>query len=180
MIPELAANLSEPTVAIGALLRAYYYVQAAFPGRQVITLSGDGGLAMLLGEILTLRQLKLPVKIIVFNNASLGFVELEMKAAGMIDYATDLDNPNFAELATASGLLGIRVETPEDLEFALREALAFDGPALVDVVVNRQELSMPPSITSEQVLGFSLYLLRAVMNGRGDQVIDLATTNLFR
>ena len=155
-------------------------VQAAFPGKQVITLSGDGGLAMLLGDILTLRQLKLPVKIIVFNNASLGFVELEMKAAGMIDYATDLDNPNFAELATASGLLGIRVEAPEDLEFALREALAYDGPALVDVVVNRQELSLPPSITSEQVLGFSLYLLRAVMNGRGDEVIDLATTNLFR
>src|SRR6202167_6160331 len=122
-------------------------VQASHPGRQVITLSGDGGLAMLLGDLLTLRQLKLPVKLVVFNNSSLGFVELEMKAAGLVDYGTDLVNPNFAKLAESADLLGVRVEKPEELRAALTEALAHDGPALVDVVVNRQELSMPPTIS---------------------------------
>jgi pyruvate dehydrogenase (quinone) len=154
--------------------------QSAFPGRQVISLSGDGGLAMLLGELLTLRQLKLPVKLVVFNNSTLGFVELEMKAAGMLDFATDLVNPNFAQLAESAGLLGLRVEKPEELEPAVKKALAHDGPALIDVLVNRQELSMPPTITAEQAKGFTLYMVRAVLSGRGDEVIDLAKTNLFR
>ena len=154
--------------------------QAAFPGRQVISLSGDGGLAMLLGDVLTLKQLRLPVKLVVFNNSSLGFVELEMKAAGLIDYGTDLVNPNFAKLAEAADILGLRVEKPECLGPALQRALAHDGPALVEVIVNRQELAMPPTITAEQALGFSLYMVRAVLNGRGDEVIDLAKTNLFR
>ena len=154
--------------------------QAANPSRQVISLSGDGGLAMLLGDVLTLRQLNLPVKLVVLNNSSLGFVELEMKAAGLIDYGTDLVNPNFAQLAEAAGISGIRVEKPEQLRPALERAFAHSGPALVEVVVNRQELSMPPTISAEQALGFSLYLLRTVINGRGDEVIDLAKTNLFR
>ena len=154
--------------------------QSAFPGRQVISLSGDGGLAMLLGELLTLRQLKLPVKLVVFNNSTLGFVELEMKAAGLLDFATELVNPNFAQLAESAGLLGLRVEKPEELEPAIKKALAHDGPALVDVLVNRQELSMPPTITAEQAKGFTLYMVRAVLSGRGDEVIDLAKTNLFR
>jgi len=154
--------------------------QAAFPGRQVISLSGDGGLAMLLGDVLTLKQLRLPVKLVVFNNSSLGFVELEMKAAGLIDYGTDLVNPNFAKLAEAADILGLRVEKPECLGPALQRALAHDGPALVEVIVNRQELSMPPTITVQQALGFSLYMVRAVLNGRGDEVIDLAKTNLLR
>ena len=154
--------------------------QAANPSRQVISLSGDGGLAMLLGDVLTLRQLNLPVKLVVFNNSSLGFVELEMKAAGLIDYGTDLVNPNFAQLAEAAGISGSRVEKPEELRPALERAFAHPGPALVEVVVNRQELSMPPTISAEQALGFSLYLLRTVINGRGDEVIDLAKTNLFR
>ena len=154
--------------------------QAAFPGRQVISLSGDGGLAMLLGELLTLRQLKLPVKLVVFNNGTLGFVELEMKVAGFLDFATDLVNPNFAQLATSAGILGLRVEKPETLGPAVKQALSHDGPALLDVVVNRQELSMPPSITAEQAKGFSLYMLRAVLSGKGDEVIDLAKTNLLR
>jgi pyruvate dehydrogenase (quinone) len=154
--------------------------QAAYPGRQVICLSGDGGLAMLLGDILTLKQLNLPVKLVVFNNSSLGFVELEMKAAGLIDYGTELVNPNFAKLARSADIRGIRVETPEDLRPALERAFAYEGPALVEVIVSRQELSMPPTITAEQALGFSLYMLRAVMNGRGDEVIDLAKTNLLR
>jgi pyruvate dehydrogenase (quinone) len=153
--------------------------QSAFPGRQVISLSGDGGLAMLLGDLLTLRQLKLPVKIVVFNNGALGFVELEMKAAGWLTYGTDLVNPNFAKLAESAEILGIRVEAPEDVRPALQRALEHDGPALVEVIVNRQELSMPPTITAEQAAGFSLYMLRAVLSGKGDEVVDLAKTNLF-
>jgi pyruvate dehydrogenase (quinone) len=155
-------------------------VQASQPGRQVISLSGDGGLAMLLGEVLTLRQLKLPVKIVVFNNSALGFVELEMKAAGLLEYGTDLVNPDFAKLAESAGLFGVRVEKPEDLRPAVTQAFEHDGPALIEVIVNRQELSMPPTITAEQALGFSLYMIRAVLSGRGDEVIDLAKTNLFR
>jgi len=154
--------------------------QAAYPGRQVISLSGDGGLAMLLGDLLTLKQLNLPVKLVVFNNSALGFVELEMKAAGLIDYGTNLVNPNFAQLAKSACILGVRVEGPEDLRQALERAFAHNGPALVEVIVNRQELSMPPTISAEQALGFSLYMLRAVMNGRGDEVIDLAITNFLR
>jgi pyruvate dehydrogenase (quinone) len=154
--------------------------QASHPGRQVVSLSGDGGVAMLLGEVLTLRQLKLPVKLVVFNNNSLGFVELEMKAAGLVDYGTDLVNPNFAQLAESAGIFGVRVEKPEDLRPAVLQALEYDGPALVEVIVNRQELSMPPTITAEQALGFSLYMVRAVMNGRGDEIIDLAVTNLLQ
>ena len=154
--------------------------QAAYPGRQVISLSGDGGLAMLLGDILTLKQLNLPVKLVVFNNSTLGFVELEMKAAGLIDYGTNLVNPNFAKLAESADILGVRVERPEDLRPALERAFAHEGPALVEVIVNRQELSMPPTISAEQALGFGLYMIRAVMNGRGDEVIDLAITNVFR
>jgi len=109
-------------------------VQAAHPGRQVVALSGDGGLAMLLGELLTLRQQKLPVKVVVLNNGALSFVELEMKADGIVNYGTDLDNPDFAEIARAVGLFGMRVEHPRELDDALRAAFAHPGPALVDVV----------------------------------------------
>ena len=154
--------------------------QSAYPGRQVVTLSGDGGLAMLLGDLLSLKQLNLPVKLVVFNNGSLGFVELEMKAAGILDFATDLHNPNFAKLAEAAGLLGLRAEDPADVKPMIEQALAHPGPALVDVVVNRQELAMPPTIDVSQALGFSLYAIKAVLSGRGDEVIDLARTNLFR
>lgn len=154
--------------------------QSAYPDRQVIALSGDGGLAMLLGELLTLRQLKLPVKIVVFNNSSLNFVELEMKAAGLVNFGTELDNPNFADLANAIGIRGVRVEEPDDLEGALREAFAHDGPALIDVVTARQELSIPPTITVAQAKGFSLYALRTILSGRGEELLDLAQTNLFR
>jgi len=154
--------------------------QASYPGRQVITLSGDGGLAMMLGDMLTLRQLRLPVKLVVFRNDSLAFVELEMKAAGIVDFGTDLVNPDFTRLAESAGIFGVRAEKPEDLRPALTAALAHDGPALVEVLVHRQELSMPPTISAEQALGFSLYLIRAVLSGRGDEVIDLARTNFLR
>lgn len=154
--------------------------QAAFPGRQVISLSGDGGLAMLMGDLLSLKQLNLPVKIVVFNNSSLAFVELEMKAAGILDFATELHNPNFAEVAHAAGLYGVRVEYPEELAGAMKTAFAYEGPALIEVLTNRQELSMPPTIDLKQAVGFSVYMAKAVLNGRGDEIIDLAKTNLFR
>ncbi len=154
--------------------------QVSHPGRQVISLSGDGGLAMLMGDLLSLRQLQLPVKVVVFRNDALAFVELEMKAAGLLDFATDLHNPDFAKMAEAAGLLGLTAETPEQVRPMITQALEHDGPALVDVHVSRQELSMPPTINLEQMTGFSLFMLKAVLSGRGDEIIDLAKVNLFR
>jgi len=154
--------------------------QLEFPNRQVVTLSGDGGLAMLLGDLLSMQQLKLPVKMVVFNNGALGFVELEMKAAGFLENGTNLVNPNFAELAKTTGVHGIRVEDPADLKPALTEAFQHNGPALLDVVVNRLELSMPPTIKIDQAIGFNLWALKTVLSGRGNELIDLAKTNLFR
>jgi len=154
--------------------------QLSNPDRQVVAMCGDGGLAMLLGDILTLDQLGAPVKLIVFQNESLAFVELEMKAAGILDFATDLKNPDFAKLAEASGLLGLQAETPEQVQPMLTQAFEHNGPALVAVIVNRQELSLPPKIELEQVGGFALYMARAVLNGRGDEIIELAKTNIFR
>ncbi len=154
--------------------------QTAFPKRQVITFSGDGGFAMLMGDLLSLKQLSLPVKIVIFNNSSLAFVELEMKAAGILDFATELENPSFAEIAEAAGLFGVRVEDPGELQGSVKKALEHDGPALIDVVTGRQELSMPPTIELKQAVGFSLYMAKAVLSGRGDEIVDLAKTNLFR
>jgi pyruvate dehydrogenase (quinone) len=154
-------------------------VQAHDRKRQVISMSGDGGLAMLMGELLTANQNHLPVKVVVFNNGALAFVELEMKAAGYINFGTDLEDPDFSQLATTCGFLGLRVNRASELQIAMKEFLAYDGPTLLDVKVQRQELSMPPTITVEQARGFGLYLLQAVLNGRGDEVLDLAKTNLF-
>jgi len=154
--------------------------QVAFPKRQVISLSGDGGFAMLMGDFLTLNQHDLPVKTIVFNNSALGFVELEMKAAGLLETATSLKNPNFAKLAEGAGVKGFRIEQSADLEPALREAFTLDGPALIDVVVSRNELFMPPHITADQVHGFGLFAFKVVLSGKGDELIDLAKTNLWR
>jgi pyruvate dehydrogenase (quinone) len=153
--------------------------QAAAAGRQVISLSGDGGFTMLMGDLITLTQMKLPVKVVIFNNGVLGFVALEMKAAGFVDTNVDLQNPDFAAMARAMGIHARRVEDPGDLPGAVKEMLAHDGPALLDVVTAKQELSMPPTIEPEQIKGFSLWVLRAVMSGRGDEVIDLAKTNLL-
>lgn len=154
--------------------------QLAFPDRQVISMSGDGGLSMLLGDLLTLRQVGLPVKLVVFNNASLGFVQLEMRAAGFLDRGVDLVNPDFANLAESTGMLGVAVDSPEQLRPALERVLHHSGPALLDVHVNTQELVMPPTLAMEQVGGFALYMAKAVLNGRGDELVDLARTNLFR
>jgi len=153
-------------------------VQASHPGRQVVTLSGDGGLSMLMGELITLRQQRLPVKVVVLNNGALAFVELEMKADGIVTYATDLDNPSFAEVARAVGLHGVQVEDPGELDDALRAAFAHDGPAVIEVMTVRQELSIPPKITVEQAKGFTLWATRSILSGRGDEVLELAKTNL--
>src|SRR5712672_366727 len=152
--------------------------QQTYPGRQVISMSGDGGLAMLLGDLLSLKQLQLPVKIIVFRNDGLAFVELEMKAVGFVEFGTDLQNPDFAKLAEAAGVLGLRAETPQDVRPMITTALKHDGPALVEVFVHRQELSMPPTISLAQMKGFTLFTLKAVLSGRGDEVVDLAKINL--
>lgn len=154
--------------------------QAAYPGRQVISLSGDGGFAMLMGDFLSLAQLGLPVKVVVFNNGALGFIELEQKSTGFLDTGTELKNPNFAAMAEAIGIKGIRLEDAGDVTPGIAAALAHDGPVLVDAVVNRQELAIPPKITTEMAKGFTLYTLKAVMGGRTDAVLDLARTNLWR
>jgi len=154
--------------------------QTAYRDRQVVALAGDGGLTMMFGELVTLIQNRLPVKVIVFNNSSLNFVELEMKAAGIVNFGTDLINPNFANVAQAMGIFGRRVEQPSDLQHALTDAFAYDGPAIIDVVTARQELSIPPAITVEQAKGFSLYAIRTILAGRGDELLDLITTNVAR
>lgn len=158
-------------LAIGAQLQ--------YPGRQIISLSGDGGFAMLMGDLLTIRQYNLPIKIILYNNSSLGFVAMEMKVAGIQPFGTDLDNPNFASMATAIGLKGIRVEKPADIPAAIREALEHPGPALVDVVVNTAELVMPPTIRFEQAKGFGLYALKQLFDGEGIELWQTIKTNFL-
>jgi pyruvate dehydrogenase (quinone) len=154
--------------------------QMAAPNRQVITMSGDGGISMLLGDVLTLHQLALPVKVVVFRNDSLSFVELEMKASGFLDFGVELKNPDFAALVQSAGMLGLKAETAKDVRPTLQQAFEHDGPALVEVLVHRQELSMPPTITLEQATGFGVFMLKAVLSGRGDEIVDLAKVNLFR
>lgn len=154
--------------------------QAADPKRQVISLSGDGGFTMLMGDLLSLKQLGLPVKVVVFNNGALGFIELEQKSSGFLDTGTELQNPNFAAMAEAIGIKGVRIDDPAQVEDRIAEALAHPGPVLIDAVVNRMELAMPPKVTGEMAKGFSLYMLKAVLNGRVDEVVELARSNLRR
>ncbi len=154
--------------------------QLAARDRQVVSMSGDGGLSMLLGDLLTLEQLNLPVKVVVFRNDSLAFVDLEMKAGGFLDFGVELKNPDFAALAQSAGILGLRAETAQDVRPMLQKAFQHDGPALVEVAVHRQELSMPPTITVKETTGFGLFMLKAVISGRGDELVDLAKVNLFR
>ncbi|MEX3981082.1 ubiquinone-dependent pyruvate dehydrogenase [Paraburkholderia sp. EG287A] len=152
--------------------------QGAHAGRQVVSLSGDGGLSMLLGDLLTARQLGLPIKMVVFNNSLLGFVSMELKAAGYLDANVDLDKTDFAAIAQGAGIYATRVEESEDLAGALKAAFAHPGPALVDVVISKHELAMPPKVEMEHAKGFSLYMLRAIFSGRGDEIVELARTNL--
>jgi pyruvate dehydrogenase (quinone) len=154
--------------------------QAAYPDRQVISMSGDGGFSMMMGDFITLIQMGLPVKVIVLNNGTLGFVEMEMKASGFLDTGCDLKNPNFALMAEAIGVRGIRVEKPQELRGAVEAALAHKGPALVDVVSARQELAMPPRTSLDQAYHFGMFMMKAVLDGRAAQLIDLAKVNLSR
>lgn len=154
--------------------------QAAFPKRQVVAMCGDGGFSMLMGDVLTLIQHQLPVKMIVFNNGVLGFVEMEMHVGGMLEYGTDLMNPNFAAMAEAIGIKGLRVDSASSLEQALQQMMKHPGPALIDVLVKRDELVMPPSVALEQVKGFSLYMMKAILSGEGNKIIELMKTNLWR
>ena len=152
--------------------------QAAQPQRQVVSLSGDGGLSMMLGDLLSAVQLDLPIKVVVFNNSLLGFVSMELKAGGYLDTNVDLSKTDFSQIAKGAGIWSVRVEESEQLESALREAFAHKGPAVVDVVTSKHELAMPPTIELSQAKGFSLYMLRAILSGRGDEIVELARTNL--
>ena len=154
--------------------------KATAPERQVVAMCGDGGFSMLMGDFLSVVQMKLPLKIVVFNNSVLGFVAMEMKAGGYLTDGTELHDTNFARIAEACGITGIRVEKASEVDEALQRAFSIDGPVLVDVVVAKEELAIPPQIKLEQAKGFSLYMLRAIISGRGDEVIELAKTNWLR
>jgi pyruvate dehydrogenase (quinone) len=154
--------------------------QVTFPNRQVISFSGDGGFSMMMGELLSIIQLKLPLKIVLLNNGTLGFVELEMKASGFLDYGCDLTNPNFATLAGALGIKAIRVADPKDLRQAATEILGHPGPAVLEVMTPRQELVMPPTTTIDQAKHFGLFMMKAVLDGRATELVDLAKSNLRR
>jgi len=147
--------------------------QAAFPGRQVISLSGDGGIAMLLGDLMTAVQEKLPVKVCIFNNGSLGFVELEQKVEGLLEAFTELQNPDFAQVGKAMGFWSRRVEESSEVAEAVRQWLAEPGPALLDVVTDRFELVMPPKVEAKQIFGTALYSAKAILSGKGGDVVEL-------
>ena len=148
--------------------------QVSHPGRQVVSMSGDGGFSMLMGDILTLRALKLPIKVVIFDNGRLGFVDIEMKAAGFLPTGTRLDNPNFAEMAKAIGIYGVRIQDPGDLQEGLEAAFKHPGPAIIDVLTDPLELVLPPKVSLEQAKGFSVWMMKAVLNGQGTELVQLA------
>ena len=152
--------------------------QAANPGRQVITFSGDGGLSMLMGELLTVKLHNLPIKMFVFNNSSLGMVKLEMLVQGLPEHETDHESVNFAKIAEASGIKHFRIEDPKDAPEQIKKALAYNGPALIDVVTDPNALSLPPTLTIEQLMGFSKAATRTVLDGGVGQMITMAKSNL--
>ena len=172
------ASLSHGTMA-NALPQAVGF-KKAYKNRQVISLSGDGGLAMLMGELLTVVQEKIDVKIVVFNNSSLNFVELEQKVEGLVDHYTDLQNPDFAKLAESIGIKGWKVNEPEELESAVKAFLSAKGPALLDVKTSGYELVMPPKVTAGEVSGMALYGTKAIMQGRVKDVTDLLIHNFIK
>jgi len=152
--------------------------QLCFPDRQVISMCGDGGLAMLMGDLLTVAQYDLPIKMVVFDNRALGMVKLEMEVAGLPDWQTDLKNPNFAKVAEALGIQGIRIENPADLQSGLKQAIDHPGPALVDAITDPNAVSLPPHIIAEQVEGFALTMGKLVLSGHIDEVVDTIEANL--
>ena len=152
--------------------------QVAFPNRQVISVSGDGGLSMLLGELVTARMYNLPIKVVVFNNSTLGMVKLEMLVNGLPDYGTDVHDVNYAEVASAIGLHGERVTEPSRLRGALQEAFAYNGPALIEVMTDPNALSLPPEIRSGQVIGFATAMSKIVLNRGAGEAVAMATSNM--
>jgi pyruvate dehydrogenase (quinone) len=155
--------------AIGAAL--------ARPGKQVIALCGDGGLSMLLGDLATIVQYNLPVKLMVFNNRSLGMVKLEMEVAGLPDWQTDMSNTNFAAVAESMGIKGISAHTPEEVKPAIAEALAFDGPVLVNILTDPNALAMPPKADFNQMKGFAVAMTKMMFNGKMDEVVAIIKSN---
>ncbi|MGL5635407.1 MAG: thiamine pyrophosphate-dependent enzyme [Bacteroidales bacterium] len=155
-------------------------LQAAAPDKQVVAMCGDGGFSMLMGELLTIKQEKLPVKIIIFNNHRLDFVALEMKTEGLIDSFTDLKNPSFAEYAESIHIKGIHVAHPNALESALKEAFDYDGPAVIDVNINPNSLLMPPDITLDMMYKFSKYMWKAFIHGDSKTIWDTLKINFPR
>lgn len=186
LLRHLTANGSRrflTSLLHGTMANAYPQAMgmaAAFPGRQVIAMCGDGGLTMLMGDLLTLRQEKLPVKLLVYNNATLGFVEMEQRVEGLLDAFTGLENPDFVKLAEACGLQAWRAENDDELESSMRSWLAADGPALLDVRVNRMEMVMPPRVELSQVASTALFGVKAVLNGRASEVVELVRDNFLR
>lgn len=152
--------------------------QVAFPNRQVISVSGDGGLSMLLGELVTARMYNLPIKVVVFNNSTLGMVKLEMLVNGLPDYGTDVHDVNYAEVASAIGFHGERVTEPSRLRGALQEAFAYNGPALIEVMTDPNALSLPPEIRSGQVIGFATAMSKIVLNRGAGEAVAMATSNM--
>jgi pyruvate dehydrogenase (quinone) len=152
--------------------------QCAYPGRQVISMSGDGGLAMLMGDLLTLTQHNLPIKVLLFNNGVLGMVKLEMETAGMPDYQTDLKNPNFAKVAEAMGIMGVRIENPADVTSGLKKALQHSGPALIDVVTDPNALSIPSHADRSQAVGFALAMGKMILSGNIEEVVATIEGNI--
>jgi len=186
MLRHIHASQQRRTLASlqhGTMANAYPQalgIQLAHPHRQVIAMCGDGGLTMLMGDLLTLVQQQIPLKIVVYNNSSLSFVELEQKVEGMLDAYTELENPNFGEVAAAMGLWGRRVEQEDELDVAISQWLAQPGPALLDVVVNPMELVMPPKVEAGQVASTALYSAKAVLSGRMDEVVHLVKSNFLK
>ena len=175
-VPSTGRNRTVISLTHGTMANAMPQAlgaKAAYPERQVISLSGDGGIAMLIGDLLTAGQEKLAIKVCIFNNSSLGFVELEQKVEGLLDSYTDLQNPDFADVARAMGLWSRRVEESGELDDAVRQWLAEPGPALLDVVTDRYELAMPPKVEARQIFGTALYSAKAVLSGRGAEVAGL-------
>jgi len=175
-IPSTGHNRTIVSLTHGTMANAMPQAlgaQAAYPDRQVVSLSGDGGIAMMLGDLITAVQEKLPIKVCIVNNGTLGFVELEQKVEGMIEAFTELKNPDFARLAETIGFWSRRIEKSADLDAAVQQWLAAPGPALLDVVTDRFELVMPPKIDASQVFGTALYSVKAILAGKGRDVVGL-------
>lgn len=155
--------------AIGAAL--------ARPNQQVIAFCGDGGISMMLGDLMTIVQYKLPVKVVVFNNRSLGMVKLEMEVADIPDLETDMLNPDFTKVAEAMGMKGITIREPDAVKAGLEEAFAHDGPVLVTIWTDPNSLAMPPKLEFDQMKGYALYMGRMMLGGRMDEVLNMISSN---